>query len=156
MRIALILLILVALLALALVLYIRLAPMTAERWHLDPATAARPATPNAHILRDDDGDAPAPILPAPPDAVAQALETVAGQEPRVTRLAGSAAEGHVTYVQRSRLIGYPDAISIRLTAEGDGTRVELFSRSRFGYSDGGVNAARVSRWMGALRDALGP
>jgi uncharacterized protein (DUF1499 family) len=46
-------------------------------------------------------------------------------------------------------LGFPDAMSIRLHAEGDMTRVEIFSRSRFGYSDMGVNAARVARWIDA-------
>jgi uncharacterized protein (DUF1499 family) len=29
--------------------------------------------------------------------------------------------------------------------------MEIFSRARFGYSDMGVNAARVDRWIAALR-----
>lgn len=136
-------------------LYIRLSPMDAERWHVDPSSAARPSTPNAYLLRDDDGDAPAIVLPAAPADTARALEAVLETEPRVTRLAGSAAEGHVTYVQRSRLMGFPDAVSIRLVPDGQGTRVIVFSRSRFGYSDAGVNAARVTRWLDLLRGALG-
>jgi hypothetical protein len=36
----------------------------------------------------------------------------------------------VTYVVRSRIMGYPDAISIRLHEDGDVTRVDIFSRSR--------------------------
>ena len=95
-------------------------------------------------------------LAASPDRVAEALESVTAGAPRTTRLAGSAAEGWVTYVQRSRLMGYPDAISIRLTPVAGGTRVSVFSRSRFGYGDAGVNAARVSRWMERLEAALAP
>jgi uncharacterized protein (DUF1499 family) len=143
------------LLPVASMLYIRHSSMSVERWHVDPATAPRPGTPNAYLLRDIDGDAPAAMLAAPPEAVAAALDRVAATAPRVTRLAGSAAGGHVTYVQRSRIMGYPDAMSIRLSPVGDGTRIEIFSRSRFGYSDAGVNAARVARWMARLEDALG-
>jgi len=152
-----ILITLALLLAAALLLYIRLAPMAAERWHVDPATAPRPSSPNAYILRDGDGNGPAAILPAPPAETAHALQAMLEAEPRVTRLAGDPAEGHVTYVQRSRLMGFPDAVSIRLEPSGqDATRVTVFSRSRFGYSDAGVNAARVDRWMAALAAALGP
>lgn len=152
-----ILIVLALLLAAALLLYIRLAPMTADRWHVDPATAPRPSSPNAYILRDGEGaDASAPVLPAPPAETARALQALLDSEPRVTRIAGDLAEGHATYVQRSRLVGFPDAVSIRLTAEGVGTRVTVFSRSRFGYSDAGVNAARVNRWMAGLSGALGP
>ena len=139
----------------ALLIYIRVSPMSVERWHVDPATAPRPDRPNAYLMRDGDGDTPALILPTSPAEVAIALDQLLATAPRVTRLAGSAADGHVTYVQRSRIMGFPDAISIRLSPEGDGTRVEVFSRSRFGYSDAGVNAARVTRWINRLEAALG-
>ena len=132
--------------------------MDPRRWHVDPVMEPRPSSPNAYILRDSEGaDAPAPIVPAQPAETARALRAVAEAEPRVKRLAGDPAEGHVTYVQRSRLVGFPDAVSIRLEAAGaGGTRITVFSRSRFGYSDGGVNAARVTRWVAALEAALGP
>ncbi len=152
MRIAL----LVLLLLICLLVYIRLSPMAADRWHVDPARAERPGSPNAYLLRDDDGDAPAARFSAPPDRVALALEQMLATAPRVTRLAGSAAEGHVTYIQRSRLFGYPDAISIRLIPDNGGTQMLVFSRSRFGYGDGGINAARVTRWIDRLQAALTP
>jgi uncharacterized protein (DUF1499 family) len=57
----------------------------------------------------------------------------------------------MTYVVRSRIMGFPDAVSIRLVPLADGTRVEVFSRSRYGYSDMGVNAARVARWIADAR-----
>lgn len=147
---------LLLLLPVALLLYIRLSPMSVDRWHVDPSTAERPRTPNAYLVRDSDGDAPALMLQASPEAVADALNRVLATAPRVSRLAGRAEDGLVTYVQRSRIMGYPDAISIRLSPEGDGTRVEVFSRSRFGYSDAGVNAARVTRWMDRLEASLAP
>jgi len=137
-------------------LVIRLAPMPPDRWHLDPSMAERPGTPNAYLLRDRDGDGPSMLFAASPAAVAQALDQMLATAPRVTRIAGSAAEGLVTYVQRSRILGFPDAISIRLTPENDGTRVEIFSRSRFGYGDAGVNRARVIRWMDRLGQTLTP
>ena len=147
------LLILLALIA-GLLVYIRLSPMDPGRWHLDPRTAPRPSTPNAWIVRDADGDAPTARFATSRAETARALEAVIAAAPRVARLAGSASEGWVTYVQRSRLLGYPDAISIRLSEEGGETRVEIFSRSRFGYGDGGVNRARVTRWIEALSAAL--
>lgn len=145
----------VTLLALTGLLYIRLAPMQVGRWHVDPLTATRPATPNAYLLRDADGDAPAARFDVPLPQVAAALEQVAAAAPRTVTLAGSAEGGFVTYVQRSRLMGYPDAISIRLTHEDGTTRVSVFSRSRYGRSDLGVNQARVTRWMAALAARLG-
>ena len=52
-------------------------------------------------------------------------------------------------------MGFPDAISIRLMPEGAGTKLEIFSRSRYGYSDLGVNAARVAAWIAALETQTG-
>ncbi|MEL6267324.1 MAG: DUF1499 domain-containing protein, partial [Pseudomonadota bacterium] len=60
-------------------------------------------------------------------------------------VAGSAAEGFVTYVQTSRIVGFPDYVSAR-TVEGG---IAVWSRSRYGYSDLGVNRARVEDWLAA-------
>jgi uncharacterized protein (DUF1499 family) len=82
--------------------------------------------------------------------VAARIDGIATEE-GAQLIGGSPAEGHMTYVARSRIMGFPDAISIRLVPVGEGTRMEIFSRSRFGYSDMGVNAARVERWIAAAR-----
>lgn len=119
--------------------YIRLSPMDPARWHADPTRIVDPATPNfARAER---------LLPMPPDAVAARLAALARTE-GARELARSGEV--VSYVQRSRLMGYPDVINIRLSAEGEGTRVTALSRSRFGHGDMGVNAARLTRWMAAL------
>ena len=60
-----------------------------------------------------------------------------------------------TYVARTPLMRFPDAVSIKLTPAGSGTRVAIFSRSRFGQSDFGTNRARVARIIAAL-EAEGP
>ncbi len=129
----------------AAAVYFRFASMPAEIWHVDPATANLPNTPNAE-LRQGQG---APVVALPPASVAEGLAQVAEVE-GATQIAGDLTEGFATYVQRTRLMGYPDAISIRLTPVDEGTRVEIFSRSRFGRSDFGVNAARVDRWLAAI------
>jgi hypothetical protein len=144
MRIALALLAVAALAVLGAAVYFRLAPMPPERWHVDPAAVERPAASNYELRT---GDA-APRIPLPPDEVAARLDAVARGEGAAS-IAGDLAEGHATYVVRSRIMGFPDAVSIRLHAEGEGTRVDIFSRSRFGESDLGVNAARVARWIDA-------
>jgi uncharacterized protein (DUF1499 family) len=37
------------------------------------------------------------------------------------------------------------------SGDGDGSTIAIYSRSRFGYSDLGVNQRRVEEWMTALR-----
>ncbi|WP_055086918.1 DUF1499 domain-containing protein [Jannaschia donghaensis] len=129
--------------------YIRLAPMEAEAWHLDPTTATRTGKPNDYLVADG-GDRPAIVLPGTPEAVLNRLDAVAMAEAGVTRLAGSPAEGLVTYVQRTRLMGYPDAISVSAVPDDGGARLSIYSRSRYGQADLGVNKARVERWLAAL------
>jgi len=47
-------------------------------------------------------------------------------------------------------MGYPDAISVKAVQTGDRTGLMLWSRSRYGQSDLGVNQARIERWLTAL------
>jgi uncharacterized protein (DUF1499 family) len=128
--------------ALAGMAWVRLAPTDPARWHVDPLAVADPATPNFARLSLD--------LAAPPAEAATRVEAAMLALPRTERIAGSAAEGWMTFRTRSRLMGYPDFTSIRILPEGEGARVVAFARSRFGYSDLGVNAARLE----ALRAAL--
>lgn len=126
--------------------WVNLAPGDPARWHADPVAAAGTGRPNEAFVRPD----ASPVYPEAPERLLRRLDAVALAEPRTARLAGDPAEGFVTYVQRSRLIGYPDYVSVRAIPEGDGARLAIWSRSRFGYSDLGVNRARVDRWTAAL------
>lgn len=124
--------------------WFRMAPMPAETWHVDPATVSPPTTPNFELLTG----AAAPRVPGSPTEVMMRLDRAAKSD-RAERIAGDPADGFVTYVVRSRLMGFPDAVSIRLHPEGEMTRIDIFSRSRFGQSDMGVNGSRVARWIAA-------
>lgn len=144
MRILITIIVLALVAVLAAAIWFRTVPMPAETWHVDPATVTPPDSPNYELRTGAD----APRLDGTPAEVALRLSNVAKAE-RATLIAGDPGTGFVTYVARSRVMGFPDAISIRLHPEGDQTRVDIFSRSRFGYSDMGVNAARVARWIAA-------
>lgn len=146
MRIVIYILVALAVLTVAAAIYVRVAPIDAAQWHVDPDSATPPATPNFVLLAGSG----AVLIDAVPLVVAGRIEAVAEAEGAVI-LAGSAAEGFVTYVVRSRIMGYPDFVSIRLAPEGEGTEMSIFSRSRYGQSDLGVNAARVQRWSLAAR-----
>lgn len=122
--------------ALGLMLWIRLAPSDPATWHVDPLTAHDPASPNFARLDL--------VRAEPPAVIAALIASRAGAED-ARRLAGD--DSHATWIVRSNLMGYPDYISLRLIAQGSGTRVVAFSRSRFGYGDRGVNAARLGRWL---------
>lgn len=132
-----------AALALALAAWVRLAPSDPARWHTDPSAGA--AGPNSEVAEA--------VLPLAPDAALAALDAVALAWPRTRRLAGSPEEGRITWVSRSRLMGFPDYTTAAAAAVPGGARVVLFARARFGRRDFGVNAARVEAWLGGLSAA---
>jgi len=55
------------------------------------------------------------------------------------------------YVQRSALMRFPDSITVRFIPLGtDSSTLAIYSRSNYGYSDFGVNEARIRTWLAAL------
>ncbi|MEL7114795.1 MAG: DUF1499 domain-containing protein [Pseudomonadota bacterium] len=116
-------------------LYVRLAPSDPTRWHIDPLTAPDPG--QGGVLQRVEG--------AGPDALAR-FETLLKSEPRTDHLAGETSEGRITYIARSKWIGFPDYI----TAAQDGDDLVVLSRLRFGSSDLGVNRARLERLLQRL------
>jgi uncharacterized protein (DUF1499 family) len=134
--------VLVALAAFAL--YVRLAPSDPARWHVAPVAEGKPgvvvvAGLNRATLRlAPDRGTPAVLLAR--------LDAVALATPRTMRLAGSVAEGRITWVTRSALWGFPDYT----TAEASAAGVVIEARSRFGTGDMGLNAARLRDWLSRL------
>ena len=130
--------------------FVRLAPVDPARWHVtlaDQPTSIKPNDATAYLTG---GDLAAPTYAAAPDAVLARLEALALSEPRTRLVAGSAGEGRLTLMQRSALWGMPDFITAEATATPDGTRLQLWSRARFGFSDFGTNRQRLTRWIAAL------
>ncbi|WP_170330768.1 DUF1499 domain-containing protein [Ruegeria arenilitoris] len=116
--------------------YIRLAPSDPSRWHVAPV---------GETSRDMMG-AVVRVVETGPDGLAR-LDVVARQSPRTSVLAGSVDEGMVTYITRTRLMGFPDYT----TAQQDGDALRIHARLRFGRKDFGVNKARVESWLGQLQ-----
>ncbi|GGE02436.1 Uncharacterized conserved protein, DUF1499 family [Gemmobacter megaterium] len=128
-----------------LLVWVRVAPSDPARWHVDPVVAPDPATPNWARIQ------PGEIV-APEGTLAARLEVALAREPNMRHLAGSLREGWASYVQRSRWIGYPDYISLRILPHAaGGETLAVLSRSRFGRSDLGVNTARLARLRTALQ-----
>ncbi|HEU0222804.1 MAG TPA: DUF1499 domain-containing protein [Paracoccaceae bacterium] len=128
-----------------------------ERWHVDPLTVPDPATQNFHRvgpagLSPSPAHAAAPVYRAEPSELARAFDDMAMRQPDTLRLAGSPEEGWMTYVQRTRIMKFPDYISVKVIGLGEGrSTLAIFSRSRFGTRDMGVNEARVKSWLQALK-----
>lgn len=125
--------------------YVRFAPSDPARWHQDPAEA------HAWEVGASWGEvAPRPegaALRLPPaEGLLARLDAVAMATPHTTRLAGSVEEGRITWVTRSALWGFPDYTTAEQKADG----VYLDARLRFGKSDLGVNARRLTVWRDSL------
>jgi hypothetical protein len=151
MRILMILVVVLAAAVIGAAIYFRSVALPPAVWHVDPATVTPPDSPNFELLVGDR----APVFDVTPDVLAARIDAVATAEGG-DLVGGALASGSMSYVVRSRIMGFPDVVSIRLVPVEAGTRLEIFSRSRFGYSDMGVNAARVARWVGAVRAQTGP
>lgn len=136
------------------VAYVRLAPSAAADWHVDPLTAADPGMKG--VLRTPASDAPAPIYPVSPDQLLAAFDEVVLATPKSERLAGSLADGHITYLVRTRWIGFPDYVSVKALPADDGATLAIYARARFGQSDLGTNAGRVDAWLEALEPLTQP
>lgn len=120
-------------------------------WHADPTAAERTGAPNDALAAPGDTTRAAPdtvLVSAPSDPLA-AFDRVARGSPRVEVVAGSVEEGHITYVQRSAILGFPDYVSAKRVEAATGASIAVWSRSRFGHSDLGVNAARLADWLAA-------
>lgn len=134
--------------------YIRLAPSDPARWHIDLVND-RPTEMRFTLLPPGDDLVMAERSFAWVDAYATSHEAgqmlarladVAAETPRTTLLAGSVADGHITWITRSLVFGFPDYTTAQITPSG----LTIYARERFGRYDFGVNAARLRDWTAKL------
>lgn len=130
-------------------------------WHVDPLTAPTPVTPNSHRMvpvlegyepvTTERIDRASPIYDANPALISQAFDEFVRRQPRTQRIEGTPETGWMTYVQQSEIMRFPDYISVLFLDLGNGqSTLAVFSRSRYGHSDLGVNAQRVEKWLEPL------
>jgi uncharacterized protein (DUF1499 family) len=135
------------LLVLAAEVYVRFSPLDPVVWHVDPTvTEPAPARNSALVSLSR-------TFPMTAAELAGRVVEIGLAEPRTRVLAGEPAAGFVTLVQRSRVVGFPDLVTIRTRDVEGGAALTVWSRSRFGRYDWGVNRARIERWMKALEEA---
>ena len=100
---------------------------------------------------DERIDEIAPIYGDRAIVLAQAFHDFALTQRATQHVAGLPTGQHMTYVQRSERLKVPDYVSVKFVDLADNTStVVLYSRSRYGYGDLGVNEARVRAWISAL------
>lgn len=129
--------------------YFRIAATDADVWHIDPTDPALSDGAGAALVRAD-GAIKSPVFDELPEALLTRLDTVAMDTPRTRRLAGSVAQGRITYMTRSFFFGFPDFTSVTTVPSGAGAQVVAYGRLRFGSSDMGVNGERLEGWLADL------
>jgi uncharacterized protein (DUF1499 family) len=90
----------------------------------------------------------------PAEAFKRALATAEGMS-RWTIVKSDPAVGTIEGSERTLFMGFTDDFVIRVSADGAGSRIDMRSESRQGLSDFGVNAARIRRYLAALKPSLG-
>lgn len=130
----------------ALLLYIRLAPTDAGRWHKVPQVK----DPEDRL--EEGGFLAARRLTAGADAAVSAIAEAAKATPRTRPVAGSVDAGMINYETRSRLCGFPDYTTVAVSDD----LLIIYGRLRFGRSDLGVNRARIQGWLRAVADLTEP
>lgn len=111
----------------------------------ETANAQRKAYPEIQPLVYD-GVTPAAALEA-----AEAAAIKLGWDPVIV----SESDNRLEATDTTFWFGYRDDIVVRVSAEGDGARVDVRSKSRVGASDLGTNAQRIRDFSAALSAELG-
>lgn len=118
----------------------------------------RPVSPNSYLLApprftDAATDETAPIFRAPVKVLKQWWNAVIAQQPRIKNISESEDGLQIDYVQRTAFMRFPDCITVRfIYIDAKRTTLTIYSRSVYGYSDFGVNKARVQSWLAKLQD----
>ncbi len=118
-----------------LVVFIRVAPNDPTQFHVVPEVSENKDLLGGVKRRVKTG----------PDGLAR-FHAVALGAPRTYVLAGTVEDGHVTYVSRTKWMGYPDLASVKQ----DNDDLLIYARQRFGRKDFGVNKARIDGWLARM------
>ena len=79
----------------------------------------------------------------------EAFRNMAKRQPRTSVVAERSDGGR--FVQKSKIIGFPDLIDVQfLSMAAKQSTLLIYSRSKYGYRDFGVNKKRVLEWLSDL------
>ena len=108
-----------------------------------------PADPLICNLKADEAS---PTFGVDPARLRDRWLEMAAAEPRVRQVGAEKDRLHLVYIQHSFFFRFPDIVTVEFLPTGSGrSTLALLSRSRYGESDFGVNAARVGAWVAKLK-----
>ena len=121
--------------------YVRFSKTDPQKWHVDPEQARNPGASGV-LLRTEHSC-------SPEEAMAE-FAKVALSSPRSIPLAGSIDDLWATFETRTKILRFPDYVTVKAVASAEGAELVILSRLRFGKSDLGVNAVRIANWVGDM------
>jgi uncharacterized protein (DUF1499 family) len=90
------------------------------------------------------------VLPVPPAEAFKRVDRVA-LDMDWDVVARAPAEGRLEAIATSAWFGFNDDIVVRIKPDGNGSRIDIRSKSRVGESDLGVNARRLREFIARLK-----
>ena len=127
---------------------------------VDFATLQRKPTPNQYLLCPaamcvTQTDGAAPVYDVPVTKLQVVWDQMIAEQPRVEVQRRDITNMQIDYVQRSRLLRFPDLVTVRFVPVDDThSTLAIYSRSVYGKGDLGVNRARVEEWLARLKSRL--
>ena len=129
-------------------------------YHVDPLTISQTNNLNTYLAAPAAYASTTPHRESPvfninAEDLMIAMDEIASNAPRTKLVAGARSDLWATYVQRSRMMRFPDYISIvAISLPDGGSTLAMYSQSVYGVSDFGVNKDRVDRWLQQLSESL--
>lgn len=129
---------------------------TDDAMSFDFSTFEKTSEPNQYLvcppgLCSAAVDRGSPIFDIDADALLARWQTMISQQRRTRELTGNPDMRQYSFVQRSLIFGFPDVITMRIFARPENrSTLAIYSRSRYGFSDFGVNKRRIESWLAGL------
>jgi len=104
------------------------------------------------LCNEKDRDAKSPVYDLSVDELKAAFVESLAEETSLERVDDKSDPLAMRFVQRTRLLRFPDTIRVRFFALGnDSSTLALYGQSQIGQSDMGVNMQRLKRWLRRLK-----
>jgi len=102
-------------------------------------------------------DLKSPEFPFNVQSLIKKWEIMIASQPRIKLIIKDGSKNQWIYVQRTKLFRFPDYITVQFIPLGDNqSTLILYSASKYGYYDFGVNESRVIKWLELLNALNNP
>lgn len=131
---------------------------------VDFATLERPTSPNTYLLapegicRKATPDCSSPLWAISAPELHRAVKELIDSQGLWAIRDASEEPLQLSFVARTALLRFKDDVDVRVvpSADGAGSQLAIYSRSRLGYSDLGANAKRVNKILEMLPEPKKP